>query len=84
MQFELGASAAVETGTVVDIFNERIGFVLRIGIGYGGLEGVEIGFHKPRERFEVDEFDGVVGGGICEKCLDTAPFLAMACERSFG
>ena len=45
---------------------------------------MEVGFHEPREGFEVDEFDGRSCGWVGEESLDTAALLAVACERARG
>lgn len=64
-EFELGAAVAVESGAVVDFFDEIVvvvggggggdGLIL---VGDAGFEGVEVGFHEPGQRFQIDELDG--------------------------
>jgi len=53
---------AVEGGAVVDFFDEVVVVGGRGGdrlvlVGDAGFEGVEVGFHKPGERFQIDKFD---------------------------
>lgn len=49
-----------------------------------GFQGVEIGFHEPRERLEIDEFDRSRRRRVGEKGLHTTPFLAVADKGAFG
>lgn len=43
-------------------------------------EGVQVGLHEPREGFEVDEFDGVGGGGVADNGLGASALLAVAVD----
>ena len=45
---------------------------------------MHVGFHEPRESFEVDEVDGISRGWVGEESLDTAAFLAVAGESARG
>ncbi len=45
---------------------------------------MEVRFHEPGERFEVDECDWVGGGGVGEEGLDAASFLAVAGDGAGG
>ena len=45
---------------------------------------MQVGFHEPREGFEVDEVDGRSCGRVGEESLDTTAFLAVAGESARG
>lgn len=49
-----------------------------------GGESVEVWFHEPGERFEIDEFDGRGGGWVCEEGLNAPALLPVTCERTKG
>lgn len=47
-------------------------------------EGMEVWFHEPGERFEIDEFDGRGGGWVGEEGLNAPALLPVTCERTEG
>lgn len=49
-----------------------------------GGEGVEVWFHEPGERFEIDEFDGGGGGWVGKEGLNAPALLPVTCERTEG
>ena len=53
--------------------------VIRRGVD-ACAERVQVGFHEPREGFQVYEFDGVGERGVSDDGLDAAPFLAVAID----
>lgn len=80
---------AVESGAVIGFFDEVVGvdgggrgdrLVLA---GDAGFQGVEVGFHEPWKRFEIDELDGGCQGWIGKERMDAAAFLAVAGEGAF-
>jgi len=78
-QFEVGAAFSVDGGLVVSFFDGVGG-----GGGEVGAQGVQVGLHEPGEKFQVDEFDGVSGGGVAQDGLGAAAFLAMAVDGACG
>lgn len=48
-----------------------------------GGESVEVWFHEPGERFEIDELDGG-GGWVGEEGLNAPALLPVTCERTEG
>lgn len=49
-----------------------------------GGEGMEVWFHEPGERFEIDELDGGGGGWVREEGLNAPALLPVTCERTEG
>lgn len=47
-------------------------------------EGVEVWFHEPGERFEIDEFDGRGRGWVGEESLNAPALLPVTRERTKG
>lgn len=47
-------------------------------------KGVQVGFHEPGEGLEVDERDGVGGGGVGDEGLHATALLAVAGEGAGG
>ena len=45
---------------------------------------MQVGFHEPGQGFEVDERNGVCGGGVSEQDARSAAFLAVASGRALG
>lgn len=53
-------------------------------VGSLGGEGVEVWFHEPGERFEIDEFDGRGWGWVGEEGFNAPALLPVTCERTKG
>jgi len=75
------SACPVEDGAVVEVAE---GVEAGEGGGERGGEGVEVWFHKPGERFEVDELYCFCGAWIAEDGLHAATFLAVTGERAGG
>ena len=45
---------------------------------------MDVGFHEPGERFEVDEVDRGVGRWVCENGLETSALLPVARDGALG